>query len=140
MGLYISYVGVHIMIKEIHIKRYRKLRNINFHFSPNLNVISGTNGTCKTSLLHLVSNSFQSVTKTCDWVTDKKCLSAIAAINDVTNPKVESLTRGDQKYNDPANGVSGSLFTVEYYSRTPLNFRRHNSSQTSRYALNLISR
>lgn len=123
------------MIRKIHIQQYRKLKEIDFCFSPNLNVISGTNGTCKTSLLHLVSNSFRAVTSTCGWVQDKKCLSAITAINDVTNPKVESLTRGDQKYNDPAIGVSGSLFTVEYYDHTPLSFRRHNSSQTSRYAL-----
>ncbi len=123
------------MIKNIHIKQYRKLKEIDFHFSPNLNAISGTNGTCKTSLLHLVSNSFQAVTRSCEWVQEKKCLSAITAINDVTNPKVESLTRGDQKYNDPANGISGSLFTVEYYGHTSLDFRRHNSSQTTRYAL-----
>lgn len=123
------------MIKGIHIIQYRKLKKIDFHFLPNLNVISGTNGTCKTSLLHLVSNSFQAVTKSCDWIHDKKCLSAITAINDVTNPKVESLTRGDQKYNDPANGISGTLYTVEYYGHTPLEFRRHNSSLTTRYAL-----
>jgi len=123
------------MIKDIHINQYRKLKNIEFHFSPQLNAISGTNGTCKTSLLHLISNSFQAVTKSCTWVNDKKCLSAIAAINDVTNPKVESLTRGDQKYNDPANGLSGTLFSVEYYGRAPLEFRRHNSTQTTRYAL-----
>ncbi|MDY5463312.1 AAA family ATPase [Hornefia butyriciproducens] len=123
------------MIKRLKIKQYRKLKDIEFVFSPNLNVISGTNGTCKTSLLHIASNSFQAVTKSCSWVEDKKCLAAITAINDVTNPKVESLTRGDQKYNDPANGVSGSLFTVEYYGHTPLEFRRHNSSQTTRYAI-----
>lgn len=123
------------MIKKIHVRQYRKLKNMEFMFTPYLNVISGTNGTCKTSLLHLISNSFQAVNKSCNWLNEKKCLSAIMAINDVTNPKVESLTRGDQKYNDPANGVSGSLFTVDYYDRTSLEFRRHNSSQTSRYAV-----
>ena len=123
------------MIKSIHIKQYRKLKTIEFNFSPNLNAVSGTNGTCKTSLLHLISNSFQAVTRSCNWVNEKRCLSAITAINDVINPKVESLTRGDQKYNDPANGISGSLFSVEYYGHTPLEFRRHNSSQITRYAV-----
>ncbi len=123
------------MIKTLKINQYRKLKNLQLDFSPYLNVISGTNGTCKTSLLHLISNSFQAVTTGCDWVKDGKCLAAIKSINDINNPKVESLTRGDKKYNDPAYGVSGSLFTTEYYDKPALDFRRHNSSQTSRYAI-----
>ena len=51
------------MIEEINVKQYRKLKNISFKMSKNLNAISGTNGTCKTSLLHMISNSFQTVTK-----------------------------------------------------------------------------
>ncbi len=35
-------------------------------------------------------------TRSCSWITDDKCLPIIRAVNDVTNPKVESLTRGDQ--------------------------------------------
>ncbi|MDO4647202.1 MAG: AAA family ATPase [Eubacteriales bacterium] len=124
------------MIKKLKINQYRKLKNLELDFSPNLNVVSGTNGTCKTSLLHLISNSFQAVTTGCDWVNDKKCLSAIKSINDITNPKVESLTRGDKKYNDPAHGISGILFSAEYYSDKPtLDFRRHNSQLNSRYAI-----
>ncbi len=46
------------MIKGIHIKQYRKLKNIDIDFSNAITVISGTNGTCKSSLLYLVSNSF----------------------------------------------------------------------------------
>ena len=83
------------MIKNIEIIQYRKLKNINLKFSTGLNAISGTNGTCKTSLLHLVGNSFQAVTKKCTWVNDDKCLQILKAVNSVTNPKVESLTRGD---------------------------------------------
>lgn len=123
------------MIKKISIEQYRKLKNLEFEFSPYLNALAGTNGTCKTSLLHLISNSFQAVTSTCDWLTDKKCIAAIKAINDVTNPKVESLTRGDKQYNDPAHGVKGVLFTVDYYDDGPLGFRRHNSSINTRYAI-----
>ncbi len=43
------------MIKKITIIQYRKLMNINIGFTPNVNVISGTNGTCKTSILHLIT-------------------------------------------------------------------------------------
>lgn len=52
------------MIKDLQIVQYRKLKNLNIEFTNNVNVISGTNGTCKTSLLYLISNSFQKVKKT----------------------------------------------------------------------------
>lgn len=123
------------MIKSISINQYRKLKNCKLDFTSNLNAISGTNGTCKTSLLHMISNSCKAVTKTSAWVKDKNCLQIINSVNDVTNPKVESLTRGDKKYNDPAHGVSGVLFNVEYYDHSSLDFRRHNSSTSTRYAI-----
>lgn len=123
------------MIKNINIIQYRKLKDLTLSFSKNVNAISGTNGTCKTSLLHLLGNSLQAPTKNCSWITDVKCLPIIKAVNNVTNPKVESLTRGDQTYNDPAHGVKGTLFSVDYYGAESLNFRRHNSSQTTRYAV-----
>ena len=123
------------MIKSINIEQYRKLKRINIQFEKGVNAISGTNGTCKTSLLHLFSNSFQAVTKKCEWVKDDNCLKVLNAVNAITNPKVESLTRGDKKYNDPAYGVKGSLFSVDYYTRGSLNFRRHNSSIMTRYAV-----
>ena len=123
------------MIKSIEINQYRKLKNLNLKFSPELNAISGSNGTCKTSLLHLVGNSFQAVTKKCPWINDEKCLQIIKTVNSVTNPKVESLTRGDKQYNDPAHGFSGILFTVNYFDREPLKFRRHNSVMATRFAV-----
>lgn len=123
------------MIKKIHIAQYRKLKDLDLEFTPRLNAISGTNGTCKTSLLHLFSNSFQAVTKSCAWINDKKCLQVINAVNSVTNPKVETLTRGDKQYNDPAHGVRGVLFNVDYWEHASLGFRRHNSSSNTRYAI-----
>lgn len=124
------------MIKAINVIQYRKLKNMNISFSKKLNAISGTNGTCKTSLLHLIGNSLQAPTKNCEWINDKKCLPVIKAVNNVTNPKVESLTRGDKEYNDPAHGVKGLLFSVDYYNdATTLDFRRHNSTQMNRYAV-----
>lgn len=50
------------MIKKLSVVKYRKLENINFDISANINAISGTNGTCKTSLLHMISNGYQAVT------------------------------------------------------------------------------
>jgi len=121
--------------KNINIIQYRKLKDLTLSFTKNINAISGTNGTCKTSLLHLLGNSLQAPTKTCSWITDEKCLPIVKAVNNVTNPKVESLTRGDQTYNDPAHGVKGPLFSVDYYGAESLNFRRHNSTQMTRYAV-----
>jgi hypothetical protein len=123
------------MVEKLSIVQYRKFKNLEFDFSRDINVISGTNGTCKTSLLHIISNSFQSVTKSCSWLVDKNCLEIIKKVNKVTNPKVESLTRGDKQYNDPARGLKGTLFTIKYFDRTPLNFRRHNSTLNNRYAV-----
>lgn len=123
------------MIKDIHITQYRKLKNLDLEFKPGLNAISGTNGTCKTSLLHIISNSVRAVTTTCDWVKDKSCLRIINAVNAVTNPKVETLTRGDRQYNDPAHGVPGVLYHVDYWGHGSLGFRRHNSPKNGRYAI-----
>lgn len=123
------------MIKKISVVKYRKLENLDFSFSKNINVISGTNGTCKTSLLHMVSNSFQAVTQRCDWVSDKSCLEIIKQVNSLTNPKIESLTKGDKLHNDPANGIKGTIYTVEYYGNTSIEFRKHNSKLNNRYAV-----
>lgn len=123
------------MIRKINVVRYRKLQNLEFSFSKKINVLSGTNGTCKTSLLHMVSNSFQAVTQKCDWTQDKSCLEVIKQVNSLVNPKIESLTKGDKTHNDPANGVKGTIFTVDYYGHTPIEFRKHNSKLNNRYAV-----
>ena len=49
------------MIKEIRFKQYKKLKEINVTLSPNVTAISGTNGTCKSSILHVISNSYKRV-------------------------------------------------------------------------------
>ena len=127
------------MIKKISFVRYRKLASLDFDFYPGVNVISGTNGTCKTSLLHIISNSFQAVTKKCAWLQDASCLGIINKINGVTNPKIERLTKGDKLYNNPAAGSEagskGVLFTVDYETHSPLSFRSHNSTVNDRYAV-----
>ena len=123
------------MIKKIHVIKYRKLENMDLELSKGINVISGTNGTCKTSLLHIVSNAYQAVTKKCEWLKDPSCLDVIKQINSSTNPKIEALTKGDKTYNDPANGAKGTLFSVEYYGHATLEFRKHNSKLNNRYAV-----
>lgn len=123
------------MINKVNIKKYRKLENIELVFRKDINLLSGANGTCKTSILHLISNSFQSVTKTNSKVVEKKCLDIIKSINACLNPKIESLTKGDKVYNDPAPGYKGNLYDVTYIGGKQLQFRRHNSKCANRYAV-----
>lgn len=123
------------MVQKINIIKYRKLQDMELEMSSTLNIISGTNGTCKTSLLHIISNSCQAVTKNCDWIQDKNCLDIIRQINNMTNPKLESLAKGDKTYNDPANGITGTLFSIDYFGHTSLDFRKHNSKISNRYAI-----
>ncbi|WP_300348474.1 AAA family ATPase [Clostridium sp.] len=115
------------MVNKIDIKQYRKLKNLELDFTSGINVISGSNGTCKTSLLHIISNSFKKLTKTNKNLINENSISVINDINDVLNPKIESLTKGDSEYNDPALGIKGTLFSITYFNGTSLDFRRHNS-------------
>lgn len=80
--------------------------------------------------------------KSCNWVQDSSCLAIINKINDSINPKIESLTKGDKVYNDPAIGHAGTLFSVNYYGSGALEFRRHNSrfNDKCRYAVKPLYR
>lgn len=127
-------VGIN-MVRKLSINQYRKIKDKEFNFSTGINVISGSNGTCKTSLLHIISNAFKAVNKSNNWIKDTNCIETIKKVNKITNSKVESLTRGDKQYRDPARGLKGSLFTVEYFDQESLNFRRHNSSENDRYSI-----
>lgn len=125
------------MINYLKIKHYRKLKDIEIDLSKSINIISGTNGTCKSSILYMVSNAFQEVKTTSAWLNNKDVIKNIKGVNNGINLKIESLTRGDEKYNDPAQGDSGSLFTCEYEDGISLEFRRHNttSGDKNRFAL-----
>lgn len=128
------------MIDRLVVNKYRKLENLTFNFSRGVNIISGTNGTCKTSLLHMISNSFQSVTKTNENLIDPSCLAKINMTNNIMNPKIEKLTRGDKEYKDPAPGHTGVIYEAYYSDETSLGFRKHNSSINSRYAVKPLYR
>lgn len=127
--------GGETLVRRINIVRYRKLENMTLDMSSGVNIISGTNGTCKTSLLHIISNAHQAVTRKCNWVNDKSCLGVIKQLNNTTNPKIESLTKGDKIHNDPANGTAGKLFSIDYFGHSSLEFRRHDSKTNNRYAV-----
>lgn len=107
------------MIKKLIFKHYRKLKHIELEFSSGVNIISGTNGTCKTSILHIISNSFKEP-------VGIKSMKAIRFLNSSVNPKIETLTKGDKKYVDPAYGTKGALYTSEYFDGSILEFRRKN--------------
>ncbi|PKG37311.1 ATP-dependent nuclease [Psychromonas sp. Urea-02u-13] len=113
------------MIKNIDFVHYRKIQNIKLDFKPGINAISGENGTCKSSILHIIGNSYQKIKQT-NIDIDTKLYNVIKKINQTVNPKIESLTKGDKEYNDPAVGVKGKLYTVEYDDYS-CDFRRHNN-------------
>lgn len=115
------------MIDSLNITHYRKLKNISLEFKPGINLISGTNGTCKSSILHIIGNTFQKFKRTSDGI-DSSALRIINVINKYTNPKVENLTKGDKTYNDPALGTEGELFNLQLNEKTYA-FRRHNSQE-----------
>lgn len=126
------------MIKNIEFKKFKKLINIDFEFDNDLNIISGTNGTCKTTILHLISNSFQMPLIRSPNYSNSNCLKVIKAINKIANPKIEAIVRESKNYSDPSNGIKGTLFSINYLNEDSLDFRKHNSKTTNesdRYAL-----
>ena len=126
------------MVNQLAIVHYRKLQGITLDFSDSITFISGPNGTCKSSLLHMISNAFQEIKGNSSLLSSKKAMRTIRDINTSLNPKIETLTKGDKRFQDPAKGVKGTLFTVKYSNGLELNFRRHNSKtspKTMRYAI-----
>ena len=128
-------IGTH-MVKRLNINRYKKLNDIDIEFNSGVNAISGTNGTCKTTLLHIISNAYKAVSKTDHQFSNPEALRMITSLNAQVNTKIEKLAKGDIQYNNPAPGYKGgSLFEVEYLDGSRLSFRRHNSSVNNRYAI-----
>ncbi|UCZ80434.1 AAA family ATPase [Pectobacterium carotovorum] len=123
------------MIEKIIINKYKKLEDIDFYFTPKINVISGTNGTCKTTLLHIVSNAFKAAKVASDNYSNASCVKVVKNNNIIVNPKIESLVRDAKNYSDPAKGKKGELFDVHYTNGNSLSFRKHNSEQDERYAI-----
>ena len=53
-------------------------------------------------------------------------MKSIRSLNNCTNPKIETLTKGDKIYANPAIGTVGILYSAEYYDGVKLDFRRKN--------------
>lgn len=60
------------MINEIDFVNFKKIKDIKLSFYDNFNVISGTNGSCKTTLLQLISNAFKMPTARSNNYIDNK--------------------------------------------------------------------
>ncbi|HBN0521470.1 TPA: AAA family ATPase, partial [Escherichia coli] len=126
------------MIKEISFKKFKKLIDIDFSFNEDINIISGTNGTCKTTLLHLISNGFQMPPSRSQNYSNSNCVRVIKSINKIANPKMEAIVRESKNYTDPAEGTKGVLFSINYLDHSTLDFRKHNSKnpdEAQRYAI-----
>ena len=116
------------MIDEIDFIHYRKLKKIKVGFRKGVNLISGTNGTCKSTLMHIVGNSFQSLKRNDTRFASGEPLSILGKFVDKVNPKIETVSRGDKgSYSNPAQGITGVLFSVKYVNGDTIAFRRHNS-------------
>lgn len=116
-------------LKEIEFQKYKSFDSSNIvKLSDGLNAISGDNGTGKSTLLHIISNSYQRCVKT--LFNNPKALRIIRNNIQVENPKIENLNKGDKIYNDPAPGV-GTYFLCKFSDGQSSSFRRHTSKKQS---------
>lgn len=120
------------MIREIEFVQYRKLKDITFKFNVGVNLISGTNGTCKSTLMHLIGNSYQALKRRNDRFHNSSATILLGKFIDKLNPKIETISKSDKAtYSNPAAGTVGTLFTVKYIDGSDISFRRHNSVEES---------
>ncbi|MCZ9891795.1 ATP-binding protein [Brachyspira hyodysenteriae] len=110
-----------------------KFENITFEFNKNINIIAGVNGTCKSSLLYVISNSFKKIDKNFEYLKDKQFITITNKITKEINPKLEKLVKNSKYYNDPAKNTKGILYNI--ISNNKLGFRKHNSKKANRYAV-----
>ncbi len=121
------------MIEKIEFFKYKKLENLELSLGSGVISIMGTNGTCKSSLLHIISNSYQAFELNSGYFDDSKCIKIIKSINQMVNPKIETLNKGDRKYNNPAPKYSGHYYQCTYSNGQTLKFRKHNQKDSNRY-------
>lgn len=123
------------MIKKAHFKSYKKLVDIDLEFKPGINMIAGNNGTCKSSILHVISNTYKKPSSKSEFIDDLNCISIITQINKHVVPKIETLNRKSQSDKDPSNGISGPVYSIEFTDGKIQNFRTHNSKKYNRYGI-----
>lgn len=110
-------------IQSLAITKFKRFENFDLKFSKPLTVISGPNGTGKSSLLHLISNTFQRPAESHGAnAAQRKILSDMPGI---LNVKIEKLARGDRDTNDPTRGTRGTIYQANGRSFSGLDFRRH---------------
>lgn len=119
------------MINKIHFNSYKSLQNISINLSNGINIIAGNNGTCKSSILHVISNSYKKTSRNSDLLLDNKCINIITKLNKYTVPKIEALNRGSMANNDPTNGHKGTIYEVYFENGTTQSFRKHNVTSTA---------
>lgn len=121
-------------INKIHFIKYKRYENQDVEFKPGVTAIAGTNGTCKSSLLHIISNSYKECKNDILNAENKDALKIITSLLTSTNPKLESLNRGDREFNDPAPGTK-TYYEVYYNDGTITPFRKHNSKLNYRFRM-----
>lgn len=120
------------MIKEISVKKFKKLENVDIKFER-INLIVGKNATGKSSILHIVSNSYQKIPAASSLYKenfDKK----VSKLSSDYNLKFEKLTKGDRKNNDPAPGTS-TYYSCTYEDNLKLDFRKHVHKDKHRFSV-----
>ena len=122
------------MIKNIEFINYKKLKDVTIELKKGVNVIAGTNGTCKSSILHIISNTYKMIPLNAEYFKDKNCVKTIKDLNKSLTPKIESLTKAHLNYN-PDEKINGDILKVEFMDNKVQAFRNHKSDKYKRYAI-----
>ena len=87
------------------------MKDVTIELKKGVNVIAGTNGTCKSSILHIISNTYKMITQNAEYFKDKNCVKIIKDLNKSLTPKIESLTKAHLNYN-PDEKINGDILKV----------------------------
>jgi len=79
------------MISKLDFVHYRRLIGVSILFFSTVNSIAGTNGTCKSSILDIFGNSFQSFPCEGPFLNNLDFIKVPQATHVCLKPKIESL-------------------------------------------------
>lgn len=120
------------LINRIEFSNYKKFKTTIVNLSNGINVIMGNNGTGKTTLMHVISNTYKSIAVKDPSIGDEDLIKQIRNVNHNVNPKMERLYRVSQHFSENPVKDTGVLFTCTFNSDRLLNFRRHDSGDKDR--------